>query len=499
MYIAIITPPRYTKEELKKLKNRREHLIDIPAQMSKTLLNLTYILKEVKNYSVFACDYYYENISREDCVDDLISYEPNYLFVCLDIDNLDVDFSFLDEVKKAVENCIIVAVNLNFLEDPEDWLRNNLYFDYGIYDIPEAVIWKFEGNIDKLPGTMKVLDLGRIKRELPLSKEDYECLKELRNYYGPINFNNFKSKYFGEPWAKIDCLSTCAERCIFCYKAYISDKILKCDKTTLIDEEKIMKDIDELVKHGVKNIIFEFDFDMLKNYDYIQHIITYAIEKHLNYGVMARVDFFKDEVIEIFSKSGCKIIIGKLPAICEESLKKINVDPKLINIAEQLFDKLENSKLYTVCKAFFGYPWESKEILDKSFERISKWKYDAIDLHLIIPYYKTDLYYHAKAMNKLVFTNRGYRCNIKDMDVIQLYEYKKKIYNKIYFSPSRLIHYLLKIPKNFGIIGDIIKIYSFILNHPGSRGIHLVKFEEEKQRTLTQQEKQISNNNTDQK
>jgi len=475
MHIAIITPPG------KLCKGFR--ITDIPLTTSKHLLNLAYIFRHVKKYDIFAYDYYFTQTPVDNCKDDLISFNPDYIFVCLDIPNLNVNLDFLKEVKETT-NSKLVAVGLHIIDNQEEWLKEHNYFDYLVYNIPEVVLWKFEGSMELL-GVMKI-ENNKIKKELPVKKSDYKVIQEIYPCYEILELEKYKSEFFNDIFVGIETQFGCAKECCFCLKSLLTKKFpIESYSYTLEYIEKLTENLSKL---GVKNIIYDLCYHITNvRISLLEKIVEFSDKYKIIPGVAVRPDFLDDKMID-YIKEHFSLFIAKIPSTNPETIKKAKIgDENLLNTWRNIINDI-SKKVFTITEIYFGYPWESKKDINHNFANTLKC--DIIEYHVIVPYYGTELYYFAKANDKLILTPKGPRCEIKDADIKEVYKIKGELYKKTYLNFGRFTNYLSKIIKDYKYVFKVYYIYNKIFKFkPDLEGERIYKIKAEPQEAQSTQDK----------
>lgn len=190
----------------------------------------------------------------------------------------------------------------------------------------------------------------------------------------------------------------CPYSCTFCARKPIwGKKIRYRTAESVVNELAYMHH--EL---GIKNIMFEDDTLALR-FKRMQEIFTLMEQKNIkiNYTIQTKVSVVKPRLLEFLKKTGCTNIAIGVESGNQYTLDKIK---KKITL-DEVRNAVELCKEYGImCNAFFiiGYPWETKEMVEETFQFMKELGSSIVHLYMLIPLPGTQLYEEARAANTIL-------------------------------------------------------------------------------------------------
>jgi radical SAM superfamily enzyme YgiQ (UPF0313 family) len=223
-----------------------------------------------------------------------------------------------------------------------------------------------------------------------------EILKTLpREYIADINklplpvFDSFINSYWFEKhqnlesykW-KIVSARGCPFQCIYCAS---DNKIRYRSPQNVISEISFVKN-----KYGIK--FFDFQDDSFSiNRNRALELCSLLKKEKITWECNTRVDLIDDELVSNMKHSGCNTVWIGIETGSEKTLKMIkkNISMGIISQAITLFKKYS----LFVCGFFIiGFPWESKEDMEKTLNLIKKLPIDNFELNIATPLPGTQMF-----------------------------------------------------------------------------------------------------------
>lgn len=191
------------------------------------------------------------------------------------------------------------------------------------------------------------------------------------------------------PYATTITSRGCPYRCIFCSGPKISGK-----KVRMRSVENILKEIDDLHKQGIVEIIFlddHFFFSRKRAIGIMKGIIERGYDNLIWKCANLTLWLLDEEILDLMKKSGCyqmtvSIESGNQYVLNNIIKKPINLEkmPDIINIAK--------SKGFEIIANFvIGFPYETWDQIRETFAYAEKLNVDLVNFHIATPLPKTEL------------------------------------------------------------------------------------------------------------
>lgn len=408
------------------------------------------ILKE-KNYKIFLKDYQTEKLSVQDLLNDIKIFIPQVVFISTTNATILDDLEIVNQIKSNYPNIAIILKGAIFCNcQPE--IFENIDFknvDYMIggeveFIIGELIDSHFNNkiNLEKIQGIIYKNNEKFIINPYNVFNADLDSLpfpdrSEMKNelYTMPDT---------GECMATIATSRGCPSSCIFCLTPIISGKKIRFRST-----QNIFDEINECYyKYNISNFFFKADtFTINKEWtiDLCKKIINSSLYNKIRWAANSRVDTVDEELLGYMKKAGCFLIAFGLETGTDESLKKMKKNTSLI----QNYNSVQMAKkagLQTLGFYIIGFPWETKNDLEKTKKAIFKNDTDFIEIHIAVPFIGTELYnefYLDEHINNKIYGKNhfNYINTIKNKNLNSKYveQFRKNTVLQYYTRPKYII------------------------------------------------------------
>ncbi len=261
----------------------------------------------------------------------------------------------------------------------------------------------------------------------------------------------------------------CPGRCVFC-----SVHLIWGRKFRKRSPENVLSEIEHLKKtYEIKHIQFEDD-NLTFDKERAKKIFQGMIDKKLNLkwntpnGVAAYT--LDEKTLSLMKKAGCYMVKFGIESGDEIVLKKIIHKPQNLKNIEKLIKHCKKIGLEVGAFFVIGFPEETKEQIQKSFDFPYKAGLNYVEYSMATPHYATELYETCKKNNQLKenFNAGGLyarSCNIKSKNFTPEWIEKKTrkeffrfVFYLMFFKP----HIFLKNLKNYFLTNP-----KFVINFLG--------------------------------
>lgn len=347
-----------------------------PVPPSGVLYLSSYLKKYIKNIDTRLFEYYF--YGTDEFIKEIKKYRPDVVaFSSLSCEK-DVLFTLSSEVKKINSSVITVSGGPYPTVSYDEILKSgNIDFavigegEITFLELIEFLFYKKDINLKNTAyiknSNIFIERVDRFISDLDsIPFPDWGIL-DIEKYFKVYNWNGINKNYRYMP---LLTSRGCPYGCKFCHNV-LGKKFRKRSIENIISEIEMLKDLYDIKEFHIIDDVFNYDLERAKNffssvYQRFSSSISFSFPNGL------RADRVDDEMISIFSKAGCyKIYFGIESAsdkIRNEMMNKgISID--LINRAIRLC--LKNG-IIPAGYFIFGYPGETKEDIEKTFEYIKK-------------------------------------------------------------------------------------------------------------------------------
>jgi len=190
----------------------------------------------------------------------------------------------------------------------------------------------------------------------------------------------------------------CPHHCYFCTSTMMSGKKYReRDISDVLTEIRMYKE-----KYGVDEIHF-WDDNFFVNKRKIKILLARLIEEFPDIQFQtpsgSEINALDDEVIELLAKAGFKKIFLAVESL-DDSIQKNLIDKKVkLSRIPEIIKKFHECGVIVEGSFMVGFPGESKEQIDMTFENVKKYDFDRISISIVNPLPGTSLYNQCKQDN----------------------------------------------------------------------------------------------------
>ncbi len=309
-----------------------------------------------ENFDVALIDALVKNYSPLETKNRILKLNPDYLVVLVGTISWKEDKLFLQGIKSLIPDLKIIGTGDVFLDNGEDFIKENDFFDGCILDFSDDSIIKLINNSDSKPiencifksenGKIISGSISRPKGEfsLPTPKHELFPLEEYKYAF---------SREF--PTAHLMTDFGCAFNCSFCpiRNDNLGFKVRPVDE--IIEELKYLKSL------GVKELYFR-DQTFGANKKRAIELCERMVKEDLKFSwyCFSRVDVINEELVSAMKSSGCHTIIFGIESINDKTLldvqKRITVEK-----VKNAFELCKKKGIRRAATFIIGLPGETEE------------------------------------------------------------------------------------------------------------------------------------------
>lgn len=421
------------------------------------------ILKQ-SNHEVFLKDYQTEKLSFSELINDIQSFNPDFL--ALSTTNATV-FNDIEVINKIFSDTSFRGQVI---------LKGAIFFDasFGLLNLLDLshIDFLVGGEIDWI-----IADIinNKQKSSIPgiLYKDNNEWKKTKFNCWNhnldEIPFPDrslMKNELYirpdtGEPMATIQTSRGCPSSCIYCLSPKISGKDVR-----FRTPQNVMNELLECYdKYEIKNFFFKADTFTI-NKDWVLELCNLIknskLYGNIHYTANSRVKPLSEEVLYTMKDTGCFSIAFGFETGNEETMKKIK---KGVTIRDN-YKAIEMAKKVGIPVFGFymiGFPWETKKHIKDTEKMIFDLDCDFIELHIALPYYGSEFYdlcKEEKVLEKNVIGVDYFHSSTKGTKYLsnkELLKIRKKILLKYHCRPKYIFRKLKECKGNPKILKNYFK------------------------------------------
>ncbi|MBU0951914.1 MAG: B12-binding domain-containing radical SAM protein [Elusimicrobia bacterium] len=313
------------------------------------------------------------------------------------------------------------------------------------------IVYRKNGQVNHTERKMEIIDLNAI----PFPARD---LLEIHRY------RPAKGTYKRLPALNMITSRGCPYQCCYCSKNVFGSKYRAQSPSRTIEEIELL-----IKNYGIKEIYFNDDV-FTQNMKKTEELCDLLIERKidLTWGCSTRFNLVTPKLLEKMKKSGCITIGYGIESGDPEMLKIISKDISLDHAKEVI---KWTKKIGIESRSFyiFGFPGETKESMNRTFQTALDLDTDFVMFNLAIPIPGTEMYNQADAENSLIYKGLElykrsdgphYLIKLKDISENELRQFYKDAYKKYYLRP----HYILKRILNIRSFDDLKRNISGLLS-----------------------------------
>ena len=418
MKISISYPPLESEKGVACLtQNRQFQWFNNPTFIYPVIPAYAASLLKSKGHEVMWDDAIAEELTYDQWKKRIIEEKPDVIAIETKTPVVEMHWKIIDDLKQEfsefkIQNSKFVLMGDHATALPEESFRKSKV-DYviasGDYDFMLLNLANHLENGEALEGGFWYRENGEIKNSGPtdLSKHDLNLLplidRELTKWklYSEKN-GNFKHKPGAYMMSGRDCWWG---RCTFCaWTIFFPGQNFRT-----MSAKKALAEVDNLIKLGVREIME--DSGSLPIGDWLTEFCEGMIERGYNKKVTIscnmRITGIKDLATwKLMKKAGFRFILFGLESANQETLDKICKNLKVSEIEPGL-KMCKEGGLEPHITTMIGYPWETKEMAQKTIDlskKLFKLGYvDTLQATTVIPYPGTPLHKYCKE-NDLLLT-----------------------------------------------------------------------------------------------
>ncbi len=410
-------------------------------------------------FEVSYVDSIWESLSPEKFYERVEKISPDIIFFETKTPQIKQSWKISNELKKRFPKIKIAAMGDHVSVLPEETLQNSNIdfvitggdFDVGMLKLSMHLFKKNE-----MPKGIYYREIGLIK-----NSGKFELLENL-DELPFIDYGIIPWKDYHENWMLFDeviyilASRGCPYRCTFCSWP----QMLYSNKVRMRSVQNVLREMELLIKkYDVKEFFFDDDtFNW--NKQWVRDFCNGIIEKgwEIIWDCNARVDSIDEEQCVLMKKSGCRLIKFGVESANPNTLERINKGFTIEQIKNG-FDLSKKAGLLRHATVMIGYPWETKEDMQKTINFIKELDVDTCQFTMRCVYTGTKLWQES-AENKWLKFNEGEwekfdmsvttlkNEHVSEEEIVKIVE---SAWLQVYFEPKFLLRKILSVksPREF--------------------------------------------------
>ncbi len=470
MEIILINPPWPgkgigTRSQNRIIKQRADMFIQYPIMMGYTCS----VLKR-SGHNVIYIDSVVDQLTYEETDERIRIFGPDVIIMESVTPSFTYDMKYIDKMKKMTgAQIIITGPHVSF---------------FGVHSLKEcrSIDVSIKGEYDtKIDDVVKAL--GKPSKLRKINGITFRNGNRIEDT-GPISFSDdldalpFPDREsipfhkYGESWYNkkpfINVLTSrgCPYGCSFCISANIMEGLKWRTRSmkNVIDELKYVVE-----KYGVKEINIDdptFTVDRKRVLEFCRQLRKNNI--NILWTCNGRVDNIDDEILREMKNTGCKMIRYGVESGVQSVLDKMGKKLTLEQIKKG-FRMTKKHGILALGGFMFGFPYDSKETVERTIEFAKEIKPDLIQASIVMPYPGTRLYSESKKEGKLLANNWkefdmtcGTVVKTIDMQREDLDGILNRMYKEFYFRPGFVLQTLFNIQR-FSDITRLLRTFKTLV------------------------------------
>lgn len=403
MKISISYPTLVSKKGIACLgQNRQFQWFNIPTYIYPVIPAYAATLLKVNGYEVMWDDAIAEELSYADWKKRIVAEKPDLIAIETKTPTVKMHWKIIDELKSSLPESKIVIMGDHVTAKPEETLDNSkvdFVITGGDFDFMLLNLANHISKGETLEGGFYFRDAsGNISNSGPsdISKHDLDTLplidRELTKWklYAYKN-GNFKYTPGAYMMSGRDCWWG---RCTFCAWTIF----FPGHKFRTMSARNALLEVENLINLGVKEIMEDSGSLPVGKWleEFCQGMIEKGYNKKVTISCNMRITGIKNlETWKLMKKAGFRFILFGLESGNQETLDRIDKNLKVEEIEPGLRICKEGG-LEPHITTMIGYPWESKEMAQKTIDLakslFKKGYVDTLQGTIVIPYPGTPLY-----------------------------------------------------------------------------------------------------------
>lgn len=191
----------------------------------------------------------------------------------------------------------------------------------------------------------------------------------------------------------VEAVRGCSLPCTFCaYPAAFGKTVYKRPVNEVVAE------IEEL---DCKVVVFP-DVNLIADREHAIKLFTALIPlKKIWLGLATSSVSIDAELIDIFSKSGCKGLLIGFESVCQESQQYVNKGVNKVNDYEELMKRMHHAGILVQGCFAFGADNEDASVFERTFEMVQRAKIDLPRYSILTPFPGTEYYRQLESENRI--------------------------------------------------------------------------------------------------
>jgi anaerobic magnesium-protoporphyrin IX monomethyl ester cyclase len=412
-----------------------------------TLAILASIGKKYGDVRMIDCNV--ENLSSDETLQEIVSFEPDIVVVNATFPSIDSDALFAKLVKDACDSAIVAGFGVFFTLLEETALLDTEGYDVAMFGEPEETFdefldnFKSKGTITPIRGLMwregKEIKKGAPRPfiqdldTLPMASRD--LLKNER----------YKLPHNGHPFTLVNVARGCPYSCSFCIANIYYGKKLRHHSI-----DYVMNEIETCITHhGIKDFLFWeeiFTLDKAFGIALCEEIISRGLD--ISWATTTRADQVNEEILTRMKDAGC-VLLGLGMESCSQKILDNSQKHETVDQIKKAVELCKKVGMPTMGHFIFGLPGETEETAQETIKYITTSGIDYMQCYCAVPYPKTPLGEMAKEKGWLVakrwsdydFGGRS----VMDMGTVSpddIDRYRNTAFRKFYMRPRFILKQL---------------------------------------------------------
>ncbi len=412
-----------------------------------TLAILASIGKKYGEVRMIDCNV--EDLSSDETLQEIVSFEPDIVVVNATFPSIDSDALFAKLVKDACDSTIVVGFGVFFTLLEETALLDTEGYDVAMFGEPEETFDEFldnfknKGEITPIRGLMwregKEIKKGDPRPfiqdldTLPMASRDL-----LKN-------EQYKLPHNGHSFTLVNVARGCPYSCTFCIaNIYYGKKLRHHSIDYVINEIETC-----ITHHGIKDFLFWeeiFTLDKVFGISLCDEIISKGLD--ISWATTTRADQVNEEILAKMKDAGC-VLLGLGMESCSQKILDNSQKHETVDQIKQAVELCKKVGMPTMGHFIFGLPGETEETAQETIKYITASGIDYMQCYCAVPYPKTPLGEMAKEKGWLVakrwsdydFGGRS----VMDMGTVSpddIDRYRNTAFRKFYIRPGFILRQL---------------------------------------------------------
>lgn len=355
------------------------------------------------NYDTELFDPNFQNLSDKEIIDSLKKAKPDVV----SISSISTEYVLENEhmtklVRNALPNAIIVEGGILPTVSITVAMKDK-NVDYWVIGEGEKTLLNLLNELNNIqPDLSHIKGLAYFKNGNPKINITDGYIEDLDSIpfpdYGNINFMDYANQQlkYGQgicarrfPYATTITSRGCPYRCIFCSGPIISGK-----KVRMRSVENVLKEIDELYKQGIVEIIFlddHFFFNRKRAIGIMKGIMERGYDNLIWKCANLTLWLLDEEILDLMKKSGCYQMTVSIESGNQYVLKNIIKKPIDLGKIPDLLDIAKSKGFEIIANFVVGFPYETWDQIRETFAFAERLNVDLVNFHIATPLPNTEL------------------------------------------------------------------------------------------------------------